>query len=320
MKTAHDLLLALRPDEAQPTPLYLQLARNLESAIHAGQWKAEEALPSERNLSETLNISRVTARKALEVLFEQGLIRRNQGSGTFITPRLEQPLSRLSSFSEMLRLKGFTPGSTWLERGIALPTHDELIRLGLSPTEKVARMKRLRKADGTVMAIENSTLPARLLPDPTAVGDSLYEYLDGIGRPVVRALQHVRAINASASDAALVGIAPGTAMLLMTRIGYLEDNTPIELTDTEPPCSKATFSPRKAGSSAAYTSRTGVSSGSKASPAIRPATPIRTCCQASSTCMCTAAAAATSWKAATPSPPSPAPTGASARPRCWPPP
>ncbi|WP_162960186.1 GntR family transcriptional regulator, partial [Pseudomonas aeruginosa] len=51
-------------------------------------------------------------------------------------------------------------------------------------------------------------------------------------RPVVRALQHVRAINASASDAALVGIAPGTAMLLMTRIGYLEDNTPIELTDT----------------------------------------------------------------------------------------
>ena len=232
MKTAHDLLLALRPDEAQPTPLYLQLARNLESAIHAGQWKAEEALPSERNLSETLNISRVTARKALEVLFEQGLIRRNQGSGTFITPRLAQPLSRLSSFSEMLRLKGFTPGSTWLERGIALPTHDELIRLGLSPTEKVTRMKRLRKADGTVMAIENSTLPARLLPDPTAVGDSLYEYLDGIGRPVVRALQHVRAINASASDAALVGIAPGTAMLLMTRIGYLEDNTPIELTDT----------------------------------------------------------------------------------------
>ncbi|MBH9396291.1 GntR family transcriptional regulator [Pseudomonas aeruginosa] len=232
MKTAHDLLLALRPDEAQPTPLYLQLARNLESAIHAGQWKAEEALPSERSLSETLNISRVTARKALEILFEQGLIRRNQGSGTFITPRLEQPLSRLSSFSEMLRLKGFTPGSTWLERGIALPTHDELIRLGLSPTEKVARLKRLRKADGTVMAIEHSTLPARLLSDPTAIGDSLYEYLDSIGRPVVRALQHVRAINASPPAAALVGIAPGTAMLLMTRIGYLEDNTPIELTDT----------------------------------------------------------------------------------------
>lgn len=225
-------ILALRPDDSQPTPLYLQLARNIEAAIHAGQWKAEQALPSERSLSETLGISRVTARKALEILFDQGLIRRHQGSGTFITPRLEQPLSRLSSFSEMLRLKGFTPSSQWLEREITLPTHDELIRLSLSPTDKVARLKRLRKADGIVMAIEMSTLPAHLLPDPQAVGDSLYVHLDNIGRPVVRALQHIRAINASAEFATLVGIETGTAMLLMTRIGYLEDNTPIELTDT----------------------------------------------------------------------------------------
>ncbi|MDB6048209.1 MAG: GntR family transcriptional regulator [Pseudomonas sp.] len=225
-------ILALRPDDSQPTPLYLQLARNIEAAIHAGQWKPEQALPSERNLSELLGISRVTARKALEILFDQGLIRRNQGSGTFITPRLEQPLSRLSSFSEMLRLKGFTPSSQWLERDIALPTHDELIRLSLSPTDKVARLKRLRKADGIVMAIEMSTLPAHLLPDPQTIGDSLYVYLDSIGRPVVRALQHIRAINASAEFATLVGIETGTAMLLMTRIGYLEDNTPIELTDT----------------------------------------------------------------------------------------
>ncbi len=225
-------LLALRPDDTQATPLYLQLARNLEAAIHAGVWKAEQALPSERSLSEQLGLSRVTARKALEILLEQGLIRRNQGSGTFITPRLEQPLSRLSSFSEMLRLKGFVPGSQWLERGIALPTHEEVIRLGLSPTDQVARLKRLRKADDTVMAIEMSALPAALLPHPEAVGDSLYQYLDSIGRPVVRALQHIRAINASAEFAGLVGIEPGTAMLLMTRIGYLEDNTVIELTDT----------------------------------------------------------------------------------------
>lgn len=78
-------ILALRPDDKQSTPLYLQLARKLEAAIHAGEWKSEQALPSERVLSEQLSISRVTARKALEVLFAQGLIRRSQGSGTFIT-------------------------------------------------------------------------------------------------------------------------------------------------------------------------------------------------------------------------------------------
>lgn len=225
-------ILALRPDDSQSTPLYLQLARNLEAAIHAGQWKSEQALPSERTLSQALSISRVTARKALEVLFSQGLIRRNQGSGTFITPRLEQPLSRLSSFSEMLRLKGFAPSSQWLERTITAPTHEELIRLCLSPNDKVARLKRLRKADDTVMAIEMSTLPASVIPRPQTLGSSLYEHLESIGKPIVRALQHIQAINASDDFAALVGIAPGTAMLLMTRIGYAQDNSPIEITDT----------------------------------------------------------------------------------------
>jgi GntR family transcriptional regulator len=51
-------ILTLRPDDKQSTPLYLQLARNLEAAIHAGQWKSEQALPSERALSEQLSISR----------------------------------------------------------------------------------------------------------------------------------------------------------------------------------------------------------------------------------------------------------------------
>ena len=59
-------------------------------------------------LSEALGVSRITSRKAIALLVEQGLIRRTQGAGSFITPRYEDPLSRLSSFSEMLRRRGFT--------------------------------------------------------------------------------------------------------------------------------------------------------------------------------------------------------------------
>jgi len=166
-------ILTLRPDDKQSTPLYLQLARNLEAAIHAGQWKSEQALPSERALSEQLSISRVTARKALEVLFAQGLIRRSQGSGTFITPRLEQPLSRLSGFSEMLRLKGFVPSSQWLERDISAPTHKELIRLGLSPTDPATTTTTLspscvdRPLPRTA-ALENCPCPKTISSHPMA--------------------------------------------------------------------------------------------------------------------------------------------------------
>ena len=224
--------LVLKPDEAISTPLYLQLARKLADAIHSGWWQADEALPSERTFSDELGISRVTARKALDVLLEQGLIRRRQGSGTFITPRLEQPLSRLTSFTEMLKMKGFQPSSVWLERIVGAPTHDEVIKLGLSPTAQVVRMKRQRLADGTVMAIEMTTLPHDFLQEPDKVGHSLYAYLDAQGTPIVRALQHIRAVNASEDLAALVGIRTGEAMLLMTRIGFTADNVAIELTDT----------------------------------------------------------------------------------------
>lgn len=223
---------ALKPEGESTTPLYLQLARKLAEAINAGWWQADEALPSERTFSEELGISRVTARKAMDVLLEQGLIRRRHGSGTFITPRLEQPLSRLVGFTEQLRQRGFEPSSVWLERGIHPPSNDEVIKLGLSPTSQVARLKRQRLADGVVMAIEMTTLPVAVLPEPHKVGNSLYAYLDSAGHAVVRALQHIRAVNASAEIAALAGIRQGEAMLLITRIGFNADNQAIELTDT----------------------------------------------------------------------------------------
>ena len=223
---------ALTPDVHNVTPLYLQLARNLATAIHCGVWSAGEALPSERSLSDAIGVSRITARKAIALLVEQGLIRRSQGAGSFITPRYEDPLSRLSSFSEMLRRRGFTPSSQWLSREIVPANRDEVIQLGLSPAAAVTRLRRLRLADGIVMAVENSTFPASVIPDPQAIGDSLYTYLEQKGLTIVRALQHFRAVNASDEIAQQMSIAPNDALLLITRVGYTADQRAIELTDT----------------------------------------------------------------------------------------
>jgi GntR family transcriptional regulator len=222
----------LRPDPEHDTPLYLQLARNLSTAIHANRWAAGEALPSERVLSDELGISRITARKAIALLVEQGLIRRTQGAGNFIQPRYEDPLSRLSSFSEILERQGFKPDSRWLSRELRAANRDEVIQLGLSPAALVARLKRLRLADDIVMAVEYSTFPASVIPEPDTISGSLYNFLERRGTPVVRALQHFRAVNASDEIAALMGIAPHDALLLITRVGYTTDGRAIELTDT----------------------------------------------------------------------------------------
>jgi GntR family transcriptional regulator len=223
---------ALRPNGDDPTPLYLQVARRLADAINAGEWRAEQALPPERELSGKLGVSRVTARKALDVLVDQRLIVRRQGSGTFIATHIEEPLSRLTNFTELLKRKGFESTSRWVERKVDAPTYEEVLKLGVSPGSQVARLERLRLADGVVMALERSTLPIAFLPDPRAVESSLYAYLDARGQGVARALQHFRAVNATKKMAQFLGIKAGDAILLVTRVGFTKDNVAIELTDT----------------------------------------------------------------------------------------
>ena len=223
-------LAAFKADPDSNTPLYLQVANMLSDGIAGGEWRANQALPSERALSELLAISRVTARKAIDMLCERGMLTRKRGSGTYITPRLEQPLSRLTSFSEELRQRGFTAGSRWLQRDIGTAAPLELLSLGLSPHMPVARLRRLRTADEVVMAIETTTIPLQYMPDPQQVNDSLYGYLEARGAIPMRALQHIRAVNASAEQARLAQIKEGEAMLHITRVSYLDNGAAVELT------------------------------------------------------------------------------------------
>ena len=221
-------VLDFKPDPNAASPLYMQLAQSLAQAIRDGIVHADEALPSERVLAEQLELSRVTARKAIDRLVEQGLIIRKRGSGNYIAPKLEQPLTRLTSFSEELHQRGFVPGSRWLQRGFTPAAPDEQLSLELKSGERVARLERLRLADSVVMAYEVSVLPQSALPDPQKVEASLYAHLGD--RAPVRALQHIRALNADAKLAGLLEVPLGAAVLFITRVGYLASGQAVELT------------------------------------------------------------------------------------------
>jgi GntR family transcriptional regulator len=212
------------------SPLYGQLARFIGEAIKAGRYQPDQALPSERILAETLHVSRVTARSAIDQLVEQGKIVRRRGSGNYIAPRLEQPLAYLSSFSEELHKRGYTPTSQWLDRSVSVATIDEQLTLGLSVGTRVARLERLRLADDTVMAHEVCVIPVSILPDPSKVENSLYEHLRQTGQVPVRGVQHIRALNASTSLAQQLGVPDRQALLFITRVGYLASGLAIELT------------------------------------------------------------------------------------------
>ncbi len=216
-------------------PLYLQLAQRIEAGIATGLIAAGQPLPPEREIAARTGTSRVTVRKAVADLAARGLIRQRQGSGSYVAPvpvpvRVEQSLSRLTSFSEDMARRGLSSQAEWLGRGLFLPSPDEVLTLGLGPGDMVARLDRLRRAEGRPMAIERAALPPDILPDPLAVGASLYAALGLGGNRPVRAVQKISAVSLTAEDAALLEVAPGAAGLKIARISYLPGGRVAEFT------------------------------------------------------------------------------------------
>ena len=158
-------------------PLYMQLRQHIENAILSGQLNAGEPLPSEREIASIGNVSRVTVRKAVTELAQKGFVVQKRGSGTTVAPpeeKLQQSLSRLTSFSEDMSRRGQSVSSTPLERGLFSPSPQETLTLGLPADSLVARISRLRLADGLPLAIERASLSPQFLPHPEKVDGSLY--------------------------------------------------------------------------------------------------------------------------------------------------
>ena len=211
-------------------PLYLQLQQLIREAVKSGVLKYGDAIPAEREIASAMKVSRVTVRRAIDDLVDEGLLTQRQGAGTFVSDRVEQPLNFLKSFSEVMQERGKTPGTRWLDRALGLATEDEQEALGLSAEEEVVRFHRLRTGDDQPMALEMASIPRRFLDNPFVVEGSLYEVLSSKGLRPVKALQRIRAIAIDDIRAGYLEIPVGSAVLYIERLGLLEDDTPVEFT------------------------------------------------------------------------------------------
>jgi len=215
-------------DPGHSLPLYQQLQRALREAIEKRVLGPDDALPAERQLATDLAISRITVRKAIDGLVEEGLLVRKQGAGNFVCARIEKNFAKLTSFSEDMRARGRTPRSVWLRRSEGTVTPEESLALRLSPGTPEYRFHRLRYADEAPMALEYATIVASALPSLESVDSSLYEALQAAGSRPNRALQRLRALLLNAEQAKLLHAREGDAGLLVERVGFLPDGRAIE--------------------------------------------------------------------------------------------
>src|SRR3954463_6194474 len=123
-----------------------------------------DAIPSERQLSADLGVSRLTVRAALDELVREGYLVRRRGSGTFVSePKIAQELT-MTSFTEDMRRRGIIASSRTLDLTIvpAGPRRGRL--LNVSPSEPIVVAKRLRMADDETMAIETLHVRDAVVP------------------------------------------------------------------------------------------------------------------------------------------------------------
>jgi GntR family transcriptional regulator len=127
-----------------------------------------EAIPSERQLSADLGVSRLTVRAALDDLVREGHLVRRRGAGTFVSePKIAQELT-MTSFTDDMRQRGLKPGSRTLELKVVTAGARLGRLLHVSPSEPVVVAKRLRLADQETMAIEELHVRQSLVPGLSA--------------------------------------------------------------------------------------------------------------------------------------------------------
>ncbi len=211
-------------------PLYRKLSSSLHAAIRSGALRAGEGIPPERDLAQALGVSRITVRRAIGDLAQQGLLFARQGSGTVVAERMEQALSDLGSFSDDIRRRGMVPGSRWISRMLAAPSAEEASALQLGTADRVIRIERVRTANGAPIAVERAALDAQWLNGDIEFGDSLYAALRRLGVVPQRALQRLRAEVVRGADARLLELADGEPVLATERRSFSADGRPIEFT------------------------------------------------------------------------------------------
>jgi len=224
-------------DKNHPLPMYFQLKELLREKIASGEWTPGDMVPSERELSEQYHISRMTARQALSELATEGLLRREQGRGTFVArPKIEHGLTRLTGFTEDIRARGMQPGARVVRLELIKPPLLAMRALQIPPEENIVLLERLRLAGGEPIALETCHLHfggvERLLYEDFE-NNSLYLILsERYQITPARAEQKIGADLCSKREQKFLKIGEGAPVLRNKRITFDQWGRPFEYTES----------------------------------------------------------------------------------------
>ncbi|WP_411843796.1 GntR family transcriptional regulator [Salinicoccus sp. HZC-1] len=212
-------------------PLYKQIAKRIKKDIISNGTKGGEAIPTETKLAEMYEVSRVTVRRAVKLLIEEGLIYSVHGSGTYISEKkIEHDIYKLQGFTEEMSGLHNNPSNEILEFQLTSPSEEVRDYLKLEDGQKVYYVKRLRLADEKPLILEESYLPFELFPDLSVdvLKESKYEYIDKKGFKINKRYADLKPILPNEELMELLHLEGNTPMLSLEAYSTFDDGTIFE--------------------------------------------------------------------------------------------
>ncbi|MCM3630892.1 GntR family transcriptional regulator [Paenibacillus glycanilyticus] len=221
------------------TSKYAIVKQKLLDSIKSGHYQPGEQLPTEDELCKMYNVSRTTIRQALQQLELEGRINKIQGRGTFISTSkseiVHHMLAPIVSFSDHMEELGRRSETRILEASVIPAVHPFQLHLDIPEQSPVTKLVRLRLADDQPVAHETIYLPWSLAPglsNEKEIG-SLFKLLqDKYGHRIDRSVDTLKPVIADEEIAKLLNIEPGSPSIHIETISFLQDNTPIEYSES----------------------------------------------------------------------------------------
>ena len=211
-------------------PAYQRIQSQIRKTIESGGLRPGDAVPSERELAKTHEVSLMTARHALATLEREGMVERRWGVGTFVsTPKIH--FHKLMSYTEQMSSRSLTAGSKVLSAVIVNNEHDAAARLSLSPKSPVVKLERLRYAGEEPFALEICYLAAAqfsgLRSEPLE-RESLFTTLEkNYNVEIAYADEEVDATAADSRTAELLGVPKREPLLRIRQVIHSTKGTAI---------------------------------------------------------------------------------------------
>lgn len=212
-------------------PAYIRIHDAIKKEIDGGIWEIGQRLPSERDLADDYEVSRMTLRQAITLLVEEGILERRVGSGTYVASRrVQEKMRGTTSFTEIVRSQGKSPSSQVVSYQRKPANETEIQQLQLKPSDYVVRMERVRYADNVPLVFEVASIPEKLIREfkREDITEHFFQTLTDNGYEIGKSQQTIYAKNASERVANYLKVPKNHAVLALTQVSYFTDGRPFE--------------------------------------------------------------------------------------------